>query len=315
MMMAGLSIYLINSLWKFYRDTGQGEWRQNSRRLLYRHWHPHRFLLQHWNLHKYFCRFGEDFFMSLGKGDWMSHNQLQHQLNFLSCQVQLEIVWLYSLQGHHIWCIFLNWGRKTFEHQKQRLRSVLINVPCHEGSRPSCGLHCWNQELWDIFSPAMTKAVSVSDPCNKSSFLCSSWVIPFQKNPQSSFREMLFLPEAGNFKLVKALFWANKSYSTKILIKNRCTGWLGGWKRVTVQFAQPLGKRYVIQCEERKMSSGLNVGWGSYTELERDCSLSSSHCSLQTFCSNSGLIGWHYSFPSPLGSRCAAPFFQGDERV
>lgn len=30
--------------------------------------------------------------MSLGKGDWMSHNQLQHQLNFLSYQVQLEIV-------------------------------------------------------------------------------------------------------------------------------------------------------------------------------------------------------------------------------
>lgn len=184
-----------------------------------------------------------------------------------------------------------------------------------QGQQAKCGFRCWSQELWDSFSPAMTKAVSVSDPCNKSSFLCSSWVIPFQHIPQCSFREMLFLPEAGNFKLVKALFWASKSYSRKILIKNRCTDWLGGWKRVTVQFAQSLGKRYVTQCEEKKMSSGLSVGWGICKEQERDCSLSSSHCSLQTFHSKSGLTGWHYSLPGPLGSKCVAPFFQDDERV
>lgn len=30
--------------------------------------------------------------MSLGKGNWMSHNHLQHQLSFLPYQVQLETV-------------------------------------------------------------------------------------------------------------------------------------------------------------------------------------------------------------------------------
>lgn len=30
--------------------------------------------------------------MSLGKVEWMSQNQLQHQLSFVPCQVQLEAV-------------------------------------------------------------------------------------------------------------------------------------------------------------------------------------------------------------------------------
>lgn len=66
--------------------------------------------------------------MSLGKAEWMSQNQLQCQLSFLPYQVQLETVRLYSLQRHRMRCIFLNWGRKTFEHKKQKLRSVLVNV-------------------------------------------------------------------------------------------------------------------------------------------------------------------------------------------
>lgn len=122
-------VYLFTWLiayWKFYQDTGQGEWRQNSRGCCTE---IHRFLLKHWNLHKYFSHFGEGFFMSLGKGEWMSHNQLQPQLSFLPYQVQLKTVWLYSLQGHHICSIVLNWGRQTFEHKKQRLRSVHMKLP------------------------------------------------------------------------------------------------------------------------------------------------------------------------------------------
>lgn len=96
--------------------------------------------------------------------------------------------------------------------------------------------------FWDIFSTITIMAVSISDPLSKSNFLCSSWVIPFQQNPQHSFREMLFLPEAGNFKLVKALFWAKKSYSREILIKNRCkAGWLAE-KEPQCSLYNPWGK-------------------------------------------------------------------------
>lgn len=254
--MAGLSIYLINSLLKVLSGHGPRRVDTKLKEAVVQTQKLHGFLLQHWNLHKYFSHFREGFFMSLGKGNWMSHNHLQHQLSFLPYQVQLETVWLSSLQGHHIGCIFLNWGRKTFEHKKQRLKSVLINVPCHNGSRPSCGLCCWSQELWDIFSPAMTKAVSASDPCNKSSFLCSSWVMPLQQNPQHSFREMLFLPEAGNFKLVKALFWANKSYSRKILIKNRCTAGWEAEKESLCSLHNPWGKDMQLSVRKRKWALG-----------------------------------------------------------
>lgn len=50
-------------------------------------------------------------------------------------------------------------------------------------------------------------------------------------------------------------------------------------------------------------------------ELESDGSLSSSHCTLQTSPGESGLTGWHYSLPGPLGSKSAAPFFQDGEKV
>lgn len=126
--MAGLSVYLINSLLKVL--SGHESRRVETKlkgavvQTLALSWISSPAL----KLRKYFSHFREGFFMSLGKAEWMSQNQLQCQLSFLPYQVQLETVWLHSLQRHHMWCIFLNWDRKIFESKKQRLRSVLVNV-------------------------------------------------------------------------------------------------------------------------------------------------------------------------------------------
>lgn len=123
---------------------------------------------------------------------------------------------------------------------------------------------------------------------------------------------MLFLPEAGNFKLVKALFWANKSYSRKILIKNR---WTAGWlaeKASQRSLHNPGGKDvYSVWGKE-------NERWAECDKVSlqgegSDGSLSSLHCRPQTFHCNSGLTGWPSSLPSPGGSECAATFCQRDE--
>lgn len=197
------------------------------------------------------------------------------------------------------------------KHLSTRNRSWEVSLwRCHNGSNPSCVLR-WSQELWDIFGTAATRAVSVSDPFNKSNFLCSSWVIPLQQNPWRFFGEMLFLPEAGNFKLVKALFWANKSYSRKILIKNRCTAGSPAEKESQCSLHNPWGK-------------DMYSVWGKENECWVECDTVSlqgarerrlpqhSHCSPQTFRCKSGLTGWQSRLPSPAGSKCAAPFCHCD---
>lgn len=91
-MMAGLHIYLINSLLKVLAEHRSRRVKTKLEGLLYRNCHPHRFLLQRESMRKYFSCFREGFCMSLGKGERVSCDQLQPQLSFLPCQAQLKSV-------------------------------------------------------------------------------------------------------------------------------------------------------------------------------------------------------------------------------